>query len=81
MTMRLADYDCAVVRRAVVVRVNKLEVRNSMGETFDKTQFTSCTGHPACSTFPEGLPQTIDALPVGLTGCPFVDTRSILNGP
>jgi hypothetical protein len=81
MTMRLADYYCAVVRRDVVFRVNYVQLRNSLGETVDKrTRFTSCTGHPACGTFPKGLPQNVDELPSGLTGCPLVDSHTIPQG-
>jgi hypothetical protein len=83
MTMRLGDFDCVVARRSIAFRINKVEVRNSMGGTVSKsTRFTSCTGHPTCNTFPNGLPQNIEELPAGrLTGCPFVDTRAILHGP
>ena len=79
MAMRLGDYYCAVVRRDIAFRVNKVDLRNSMGAQVDtSTRFISCTGHPACGRFPKGLPQNVDNLPPDLTGCPLVDTRAIL---
>ena len=80
MTMRLGDYYCDVVRRDIAFRVNRVDLRNSMGELVDaSTRLISCTGHPVCGRFQRGLPQSVDDLLRDLTGCPLVDTRAILR--
>lgn len=81
MSVRLGDYFCAVARRDIVFRVNKVNLRNSLGRVVDSgTRFIYCTGHPACGRFAKGLPaESIDDLPADLTGCPLVDTRAILR--
>ena len=72
MTMRLGEYECAVVRRPIVFRVNKVELRNSTGEAVDRSlRFISCTGYAECGVFPKGLPENVEQLGNARTGCPL----------
>ena len=71
MAMRIGDYRCTVVRRDIAFRVDTPHGAHTL--------FVSCTGHPTCGTFAKGLPQTIEDLPPGLTGCPLVDTHAIMR--
>ena len=66
------SYYCAVVH--VYARV--VAERPSEGEHI---RFVSCSRHPSCGTFPNGLPENADRLFSKFTGCPFVDTRQIMR--